>query len=149
MVGLGCRESRGPRGDCHIELQQFLSCRAYYEVECTFSFLGQTSCLGRKKNHLKAVFYSFKDRASLSKQKDLDVDYVAHKPTKSRSRKSSWVQSCTDLLYETSAEPFSFSSPRKQMREDAEVYWEAFGDFGLDAEAAHQPRQMKVCPRTC
>ncbi|KAG1764090.1 hypothetical protein EV702DRAFT_1051462 [Suillus placidus] len=70
---------------------------------------------GQKKNRLKAVSYSFKDRGSLSKRKDLDVDYVVYKPTTSRSRKSSWVESCADPL-----------------------------DFLLDTEAGHQPRKTKT-----
>lgn len=107
---------------------------------------------GKKKNCLKAASYSFKDRGSLSKRKDLDVDYVVYTPTRSKSTKSSWVQSCADPLYETSVEPSPSSSPRKRMREnpvehtDAEAYREAFGDFVLEAEAANQPRKTKVCP---
>jgi hypothetical protein len=118
-----------------------------------FSFLGQDIMSGQKKNCLKAVSYSFKDRGSLSKRKDLDVDYVVYKPTTSRSKKSSWVESCADPLYETSVEPSSSSSssPRKRIREepaeppDAEAYQECFSDLFLDTEVCYQPRKTKVC----
>ncbi|KAG1850364.1 hypothetical protein DFJ58DRAFT_842440 [Suillus subalutaceus] len=90
--------------------------------------------------------------SSLSQQKDLDVDYVAYKPTRAKRGKPSWVESCADPLYETTAESSS-SSPRKRMKEnltefpDCEVYQsyrECFGDFVLEAEAAQQPRKTKT-----
>ncbi|KAG2138966.1 hypothetical protein DEU56DRAFT_755684 [Suillus clintonianus] len=91
-------------------------------------------------------------KEKLSKRKDLDVDYVFYKPTTSRSKKSSWVESCVDPLYETSVEPSSSSSsPRKHIREDpaeppdAEAYQECFSDLFLDTEAGHQPRTTKIC----
>lgn len=38
-VGLGTRESGGRRGDFRIQLEHFLSCRAWYRLESTLSFL--------------------------------------------------------------------------------------------------------------
>ncbi|KAG2109049.1 uncharacterized protein F5147DRAFT_652614 [Suillus discolor] len=103
-----------------------------------------------KKNRLKAVSYSFKHRGSLSKKKDLDIDYVAYKPTRDKRGKSSWVESCADPLYETSMDPSSPSSPRKRMKEnhaefvDVEASQESLGDFILDTEDGHQPRKTKI-----
>jgi hypothetical protein len=68
---------------------------------------------GYKRKHLKAVSYSFKDRGILLRQKDLDVGYVAYKSARGKRGKPSWVESCADPLYETSAEPSSSTSPRK------------------------------------
>jgi hypothetical protein len=52
---------------------------------------------GQKKTHLKAVSYSFEDRGSLSQQKDLDVNYIAYKPTTGKRGKPSWLESCAPL----------------------------------------------------
>jgi hypothetical protein len=108
---------------------------------------------GQKKTRLKAVSYSFEDRGSLSQQKDLDVDYIAYKPTTGKRGKPSWLESCADPLYEISEACSSSSSPRKQVKEvpmefpdteTHEAYRETSGDFVLEAEATQDTRKTKV-----
>ncbi|KAG0696999.1 hypothetical protein DFH29DRAFT_1024097, partial [Suillus ampliporus] len=108
---------------------------------------------GQKKTCLKALSYSFKDRGSLSQQKDLDVDYFPYKPTTGKRGKPSWLKSPADPLYKMSVGCSSSSSPRKRVKEvlmefpEAETYdtyQETFGDFVLEAEAAQHTKKTKT-----
>ncbi|KAG2117531.1 hypothetical protein BD769DRAFT_1672572 [Suillus cothurnatus] len=71
-----------------------------------------------KKTRLKAATFSFKERGRLSKGKDLDVVYVSHKQVIGKKRKTTWVESCADALYNTAPTSSPSSSPRKRVREE-------------------------------
>lgn len=106
---------------------------------------------GQKKTRLKAVSYSFKDRGSLSQRKDLDVNYIAYKPTAGKRGKPSWLESHADPLYEISGGRSSSSSPRKRAKEASMDFpdIETFGDFGLEGEATQHARKTKVQLTIC
>lgn len=103
----------------------------------------------KKKNCLKSASYSFRDRGHLSRDKDLDVDYVVHKRSIGKDGNPGWLESCADPLYKTSPGPSHLLSPRKRLKEVSmelpdiqhnDMYQEMYGDF-----VAELPRHMKVC----
>lgn len=106
----------------------------------------------KKRQHLKAISYSFQHRGKLSQTKDPDVDYVTHKLTRDKRGNPSWVETCADPLYQNLPEPTT--SPRKRVKavhtespdmQEEDLNREMFGDFVIDTEAATQGRKTKVC----
>jgi hypothetical protein len=104
-----------------------------------------------KKTRLQAATFSFKGRGRLSKRKDMDVDYVAHKQVIGKKRKTTWTETLADDLYDTAPTSASSSRPHKRGREDIQGLPSTHEEFDTEfhndffSYTDKEGRKTKVC----